>query len=210
LAAPPVFTARHPLFVIPHQAGIKLTATPVAAIIRPGFRFTPSGLRATADGARRHCRKSSDCNHPREKTMTTTLKSSETDAPRFEWRGTFTNMELNALHSECFAHAASSHDWWRQVNAFSLGWVCMRVSEELDGFVNVAWDGGIHAFLLDTMIRPAVRLNGYATSLVAHAAEHARNSGCEWLHVDFEPHLRGFYFDACRFRQTDAGLMRLE
>jgi GNAT superfamily N-acetyltransferase len=96
------------------------------------------------------------------------------------------------------------------VNAFSLGWVCMRVSGELTGFVNVAWDGGNHAFLLDTMIRPALRRKGYAAALVVRASEHASKSGCEWLHVDFEPHLRDFYLDACGFRQTDAGLMRLE
>jgi hypothetical protein len=34
-------------------------------------------------------------------------------------------------------------------------------------------------------------------------------AGCEWLHVDFEPELRRFYLDACGFRPTDAGLIRL-
>jgi hypothetical protein len=28
--------------------------------------------------------------------------------------------------------------------------------------------------------------------------------------VDFEEHLRGFYFDSCGFRPTDAGLIRLD
>jgi len=41
------------------------------------------------------------------------------------------------------------------------------------------------------------------------AALHARASGCEWLHVDFEEHLTPFYFDACGFRPTRAGLIRL-
>jgi hypothetical protein len=31
----------------------------------------------------------------------------------------------------------------------------------------------------------------------------------EWLHVDFEDHLRGFYFDACGFTPTNAGLIEL-
>jgi hypothetical protein len=31
----------------------------------------------------------------------------------------------------------------------------------------------------------------------------------EWLHVDFEDHLRGFYFDACGFRPANAGLVEL-
>jgi hypothetical protein len=30
-----------------------------------------------------------------------------------------------------------------------------------------------------------------------------------WLHVDFAPHLWSFYFDACGFRPTDAGLIHL-
>ncbi|MBI4935776.1 MAG: hypothetical protein HY828_17985 [Actinobacteria bacterium] len=31
----------------------------------------------------------------------------------------------------------------------------------------------------------------------------------EWLHVDFDDDLRPFYFDACGFRPTNAGLMEL-
>jgi hypothetical protein len=85
----------------------------------------------------------------------------------------------------------------------------MRMSSGLAGFVNVAWDGGIHAFLLDTMIASAWRRQGYVTSLVENAVNHAKVSGCEWLHVDFEPHLRDLYFGACRFQPTDAGLVRL-
>ena len=37
----------------------------------------------------------------------------------------------------------------------------------------------------------------------------ARAAGCEWLHVDFEDHLRPFYFEACRFAPTNAGLVAL-
>jgi hypothetical protein len=36
-----------------------------------------------------------------------------------------------------------------------------------------------------------------------------RAAGCEWLHVDFEDHLRAFYFDACGFVPTNAGLIEL-
>jgi hypothetical protein len=45
--------------------------------------------------------------------------------------------------------------------------------------------------------------------LIAVAVEGAREAGCEWLHVDFEDHLRQFYFGACGFRPTDAGLIAL-
>ncbi|MFC5757206.1 GNAT family N-acetyltransferase [Rhizobium sp. GCM10022189] len=78
----------------------------------------------------------------------------------------------------------------------------------LIGFVNVAWDGGIHAFLLDTCLHPDLRRRGIATALVSEAVRVARARGAEWLHVDFEPHLQGFYA-ACGFAPTAAGLIRL-
>ena len=127
----------------------------------------------------------------------------------FEWRGNFENVEVNRLHAECFDHRLLSDDWWGQVNRFSLGWVCMRSAGTLAGFINVAWDGGVHAFLLDTMVTTTLRKKGHATRLVEEAIKGARNSQCEWLHVDFEPHLCGFYFDACGFRRVDAGLVAL-
>lgn len=78
----------------------------------------------------------------------------------------------------------------------------------LVGFVNAAWDGGVHAFILDTCVDPAHRRQGIALRLVARAAELARQRGAHWLHVDFEPHLEGFYRQ-CGFGPTAAGLMRL-
>jgi hypothetical protein len=48
-----------------------------------------------------------------------------------------------------------------------------------------------------------------ATRVVRFAAEHAQAAGCEWLHVDFDDHLRAFYFGACGFEPTDAGLINL-
>ena len=113
----------------------------------------------------------------------------------YEWRGNFTSAEANRLHAECFGHAVLRNqewDWRGQV-----------------GFVNVAWDGVVHAFILDTMVTGRVRRHGVGTRLVGVAVEQARAAGCEWLHVDFEDHLRGFYFDACGFTPTNAGLIEL-
>ena len=45
--------------------------------------------------------------------------------------------------------------------------------------------------------------------MVAVAVEHARHAGCDWLHVDFAEELRPFYFDACGFIPTHAGLIAL-
>jgi len=125
------------------------------------------------------------------------------------WRGPFANTELNVLHAEGFGHQVLDDDWQAQVSRHSLGWVCAREAGQLVGFVNVAWDGGVHAFLLDTLVTARVRRQGVATKLVAVASDGANEAGCEWLHVDFEEHLRSFYFDSCGFSPTNAGLIAL-
>jgi GNAT superfamily N-acetyltransferase len=127
----------------------------------------------------------------------------------YEWRGRFDNPELNSLHAKGFGHPPLDDDWWTQVNRHSLGWVCARDGAALVGFVNVAWDGAIHAFLLDPVVAAPARRQGVGTELVAIAVREARAAGCEWLHVDFEDHLRSFYFDSCGFTPTIAGLIRL-
>jgi GNAT superfamily N-acetyltransferase len=78
----------------------------------------------------------------------------------------------------------------------------------LVGFVNVAWDGGVHAFILDTCVDKDYQRQGIALRLVERAAALARARGAAWLHVDFEPHLEAFY-RKCGFEPTAAGLMRL-
>ena len=126
-----------------------------------------------------------------------------------EWRGAFADHEVNALHAEGFHHAVVGYDWWTRVNRHSLGWVCAREEGVLVGFVNVAWDGGGHAFVLETLVTAGVRRVGVGTSLIAVAVKEARAAGCNWLHVDFEDHLRTFYFDSCGFTPTSAGLIAL-
>ncbi|AEV84725.1 putative acetyltransferase NSI [Actinoplanes sp. SE50] len=77
------------------------------------------------------------------------------------------------------------------------------------GFLQVCWDSGSHAFLLDTAVDPDHRSQGLGAALVRAATAEARAAGCEWLHVDFEPHLEHFYLDRCGFRPTPAGLVHL-
>jgi GNAT superfamily N-acetyltransferase len=127
----------------------------------------------------------------------------------YQWRGAFDNAELNALHAEAFDHRPLEDDWDRQVHEHSLGWVCGRGGGELVGFVNVPWDGAVHAFVVDTMVASRARRRGVGRELVAVAVTEARAAGCEWLHVDFDDHLRAFYFDACGFTPTNAGLVAL-
>jgi GNAT superfamily N-acetyltransferase len=132
-----------------------------------------------------------------------------TTGPAYEWRGDFDNAEVNRLHAEAFEHRLLDDDWRTQVQTHSIGWVCARNGDELVGFVNVAWDGGVHAFLLDTMVSRNFAREGIGTRLVEVAVAEARTTACEWLHVDFDQHLRGFYFESCGFTPVDAGLIRL-
>jgi GNAT superfamily N-acetyltransferase len=127
----------------------------------------------------------------------------------YEWRGQFENPEVNVLHAAGFGHRLLADDWRAQVSAHSLGWACARDGRELVGFVNVPWDGGVHAFILDTLVAARAQHRGVGTRLVALARDEARRAGCEWLHVDFEDHLRPFYFGSCGFTATSAGLIAL-
>ncbi|MFH9400863.1 GNAT family N-acetyltransferase [Streptomyces sp. NPDC017638] len=127
----------------------------------------------------------------------------------YEWRGDFADAALDALHAEGFGGPVAATGWRARVERHSLGWVCAWGDGALVGFVNVGWDGGAHAFLLDTVVARACRSRGVGAALVARAADEARAAGCAWLHVDFEEHLRPFYLDACGFEETAAGLLAL-
>ena len=116
------------------------------------------------------------------------------------------NDELNAL----FRAAWSRHrerDFHKSLQ-LSLAYFLARNAERLIGFVNVAWGGDQHAFLLDVTVHPDVQRQGIGTQLLREASEAARECGCEWLHVDFEPGLEPFY-RAAGYRPTPAGLLRL-
>ena len=81
-------------------------------------------------------------------------------------------------------------DWRTQVERHSLGWVCAFDDDRLVGFVNVAWDGGVHAFVIDTLVAADRRHAGIGRKLLEVAERESRRAGCEWLHVDFEDALR--------------------
>jgi GNAT superfamily N-acetyltransferase len=118
-----------------------------------------------------------------------------------------TNDALNAL----FAVAWQAHTWrdFGPVLNRSLTFVCAYYEERLVGFVNLAWDGGYHAFLLDTTVHPEFRRRGIGRELVQRAIAGAGGRGVEWVHVDYGQHLLSFY-ERCGFVSTPAGLVRLE
>ena len=127
---------------------------------------------------------------------------------QFAWRGEVSDDELVTLTRSYGGRAQPG--WWDQIRPHGLGWVTARSEDEtLIGFVNVAWDGGDHAFLIDTKVRPDHKRRGIGTKLVRIATWHAKESGCEWMEVDFDEHLAPFYYDACGFVPTQAGLLHL-
>ena len=73
----------------------------------------------------------------------------------------------------------------------------------------MAWDGGVHAFVLDTLVETTLRRHGIGRGLLEVAVRESRSAGCEWLHVDFEDDLGDFYVGACGFTPTPAGLIAL-
>ena len=128
---------------------------------------------------------------------------------RYEWRAPFANADLNLLHAEGFGHALLDIDWLSRVRRHSLGWVCAFHDERLVGFVNVAWDGGPHAFIVDTLVAGDRRRAGIGRGLLETVVTECQRAGCEWVHVDFEEELRDFYLGACGFRTTPGGLVSL-
>lgn len=94
---------------------------------------------------------------------------------------------------------------WR----ISLAHLGAYEGDRLVGYLNIATDGGGHAFLLDPTVHPDARRKGLGTQLVQRAITLARERGGRWLHVDYEPQLEAFYA-ACGFRPTRAGLIQLD
>jgi GNAT superfamily N-acetyltransferase len=127
---------------------------------------------------------------------------------RFEWRAEVADDELVTLTE---AHGGRSKaGWWNRIRRHSLGWVSARTDDgTLIGFVNVAWDGGDHSFLIDTKVHPDHQRRGLGTELVRIAARRAKDAGCEWMEVDFDEQLGPFYYTACGFAPTPAGLLHL-
>ena len=128
--------------------------------------------------------------------------------PIFELDAFPTQAEFEPLWLASWGNPVSSFYAQNLARSLCHGVIWDGETPRLIGFVNVAWDGGAHAFLLDTTVHPDFQRQGLATELVRLVTEEARARGAEWLHVDFEPHLESFY-RGCGFRPTAAGLLKL-
>jgi GNAT superfamily N-acetyltransferase len=126
---------------------------------------------------------------------------------RFESAASVTSAELNELFESAWPNHARRD--FTPILSRSLTYVCAFAEQRLVGFVNAAWDGGVHAFVLDTTVHHDFQRRGIGHLLVHHLIDSVRAKSCiQWLHVDFEPHLRGFY-EGLGFSATAAGLLKL-
>ncbi len=120
------------------------------------------------------------------------------------------DLALSALHARAFGLPVDEvRPWAQRLERHSLTWIGAFAGDSLVGFVHACWDGGTHAFLLDTAVHAPYRRRGVGRALVRALVAETAAAGVEWLHVDYEPHLHGFYRDAGGFAGTTAGLLRL-
>lgn len=124
-------------------------------------------------------------------------------------RGPVDDVALSQLHAAAFDETPRLVGWGERLARHSLTWFIAVDGGRLVGFVNVAWDGDRHAFLLDTVVAPAYRGAGIGRELVRRAVTAASDAGCTWLHADFAADLAPFYLDRCGLAPTAAGLHRL-
>jgi ribosomal protein S18 acetylase RimI-like enzyme len=131
-----------------------------------------------------------------------------TDIVEFRVRPEIDDAAVDRLHAESFDHPVAGVDWTTQLERHSLTWIGAFRRDALVGFVNVAWDGGVHAFLLDTVVAIDHRHRGIGTRLVREAIEAVRAiAGIEWLHVDSDEELMTNFYGPAGFEPTPAGLV---
>ena len=86
--------------------------------------------------------------------------------------------ELSALHHRAFSPdqpepGAATRPWADRLERHSLTWVGAFSAGRLVGFVHAVWDGGTHAFILDTMVDPGFQRLGIGRDLVAAVTDES-------------------------------------
>lgn len=113
--------------------------------------------------------------------------------------------------NDLMAKVWSEHTWtdYNRVLAKSFCHITAYSGNELIGFINVAWDGNKHAFILDTSVCPDHQNNGVGKALVFKAIECCKNTSIEWIHVDYEERYEYFYHECGFTQKTAAALLNL-
>jgi ribosomal protein S18 acetylase RimI-like enzyme len=124
----------------------------------------------------------------------------------FRVRPDISTEDQDQLRAEGFEHHVPGYDWSSQLDR-SLLWIGAFAGDRLVGFVNLAWDGGVHTFLLDTAVAADMRHRGIGTRLVREAISAAReHAGVEWVHVDADEELMRRLYLPAGFSPSPAGI----
>ncbi|CAA9439268.1 MAG: hypothetical protein AVDCRST_MAG66-3852 [uncultured Pseudonocardia sp.] len=103
------------------------------------------------------------------------------------------DVALSQLHAAAFGETPRLVRWGERLVRHSLTWFGASDGDRLVGFVNLAWDGDRHAFLLDAVVAPPRQRHGIGTELVGRAVRAAAEAGCTWLHTDHADDLTPFF-----------------
>jgi ribosomal protein S18 acetylase RimI-like enzyme len=131
--------------------------------------------------------------------------SADRDRIKFLRRQKLRAEDLDALFTAAWGLPKPGYE---RVFAHSFTWITASSGDDLVGFANVAWDGDVHFFLLDTTVHPAWQGKGIGHRLVREAIEACREHGA-WLHVDASQELMSGFYQPCGFELTPAGLVNL-
>ncbi|MEM7260052.1 MAG: GNAT family N-acetyltransferase [Pseudomonadota bacterium] len=119
---------------------------------------------------------------------------------------TLTDHQINALFN------ASWPDWsersFQPILRQSLDYLGAFDNACLIGFVNLAWDGGCHGFIVDTTVHPDHRRQGIALLMLRELFTIARENNLQWLHADFESAYQRLY-EKAGFRMSAAGVQKV-
>ncbi len=83
------------------------------------------------------------------------------------------DVALSQLHAAAFGETPRLVRWGERLARHSLTWFGAFDGDQLVGFVNLAWDGDRHAFLLDAVVAPPRQRHGIGTELVGRAVRAA-------------------------------------
>ena len=117
-----------------------------------------------------------------------------------------TDTQLNGLFGSSWPN--HTNRYFGPVLERSLAYFSGFDNQQLVAYLNLAWDGGRHGFLLDTTVHPSYRRQGIALEMIGQAKKAASKNGLEWLHVDFESKYEQLYLKA-GFGCSSAGVLRL-
>jgi GNAT superfamily N-acetyltransferase len=122
---------------------------------------------------------------------------------RYERRRPLEVARLAALFGAAWGNPKAGYE---RVFGHSFTWISAFDEDELVGFANVAWDGDVHFFLLDTTVHPGWQGRGIGSGLVREAIDACRGHG-EWLHVDADEVLMTRLYLPAGFQPTPAGVI---